>query len=70
MPVPDHPDGRLGGRQLGLGGVILVGLGTSVAMAAMSLGFDQVLYAQLVLIVVFVAVLKVRSMRLTETAKV
>jgi branched-subunit amino acid ABC-type transport system permease component len=58
------------GRSWGLGGVILVGLGTSVALAAMALQFDQVLYAQLVLIVTFVVVLKVRGSRLTETAKV
>ena len=58
------------GGSWGLGGVILVGVGTSVALAAMALQFDQVLYAQLVLIVAFVAVLKVRGTRLTETAKV
>ena len=54
----------------GLGGVILVGVGTSVALAAMALQFDQVLYAQVVLIVAFVVVLKVRGTRRTETAKV
>lgn len=58
------------GASWGLGGVILVGVGTSVALAAMALQFDQALYAQLVLIVAFVVVLKVRSTRLTETAKV
>ena len=58
------------GRSWGLGGVILVGVGTSVALAAMALQFDQVLYAQLVLIVTFVVILKVRGARLTETAKV
>jgi branched-subunit amino acid ABC-type transport system permease component len=58
------------GGSWGLGGVILVGVGTSVALAAMSLSFDQVLYAQLVLIVGFVAVLKLRGRRLAETAKV
>lgn len=58
------------GGSWGLGGVILVGVGTSVALAAMALQFDQVLYAQLVLIVAFVVVLKVRGTRLTETAKV
>jgi branched-subunit amino acid ABC-type transport system permease component len=58
------------GGSWGLGGVILVGVGTSVALAAMALEFDQVLYAQLLLIVAFVVVLKVRSMRLAETAKV
>jgi len=58
------------GGSWGLGGVILVGVGTSVALTAMALQFDQVLYAQLVLIVAFVIVLKVRGTRLTETAKV
>ena len=58
------------GGSWGLGGVILVALGTSVALAAMALQFDQALYAQLVLIVAFVIVLKVRGSRLTETAKV
>jgi branched-chain amino acid transport system permease protein len=58
------------GGNWGLGGVILVGVGTSVALAAMALQFDQVLYAQLVLIVAFVVVLKVRGTRLTETVKV
>jgi branched-chain amino acid transport system permease protein len=58
------------GRSWGLGGVILVGVGTSVALVAMALQFDQVLYAQLVLIVIFIAILKVRGARLTETAKV
>ena len=58
------------GGSWGLGGVILVGVGTSVALAAMLLQFDQSLYAQLVLIVAFVIVLKVRGTRATERAKV
>ena len=58
------------GRSWGLGGVILVGVGTGIALVAMALQFDQVLYAQLVLIVIFVVILKVRGSRLTETAKV
>jgi branched-chain amino acid transport system permease protein len=58
------------GRSWGLGGVILVGIGTSIALTAMALQFDQVLYAQLVLIVTFVVILKLRGSRLTETAKV
>jgi branched-chain amino acid transport system permease protein len=58
------------GGSWGLGGVIAVGVGTGVALAAMALQFDQVLYAQLVLIIAFIAVLKVRGTRLTETAKV
>jgi len=58
------------GGTWGLAGVIVVGLGTSVALAGMALQFDQALYAQLVLILAFVVVLKVRGTRLTETAKV
>ena len=58
------------GGTWGLRGVIVVGVATGVAMAAMSLQFGQVLYAQLVLIVAFVVLLKVRGRRLTETAKV
>ena len=58
------------GGSWGLGGVIVVGVGTAIALAAMALQFDQALYAQLVLIVAFVVVLKVRGTRLTETAKV
>jgi branched-chain amino acid transport system permease protein len=58
------------GGAWGIGGVILVGMAASVALAAMSLQFDQILYAQLVLIVAFVVILKVRGTRLTETAKV
>ena len=58
------------GGSWGLGGVIAVGVVTSVALAAMALLLDQVLYAQLFLIVAFVAILKVRGTRLTETAKV
>src|SRR5512141_2708326 len=58
------------GGSWGLGGVIAVGVATSVALAAMALLFDQVLYAQLVLIVAFIVVLKVRGTRRTETAKV
>ncbi|MCJ7709936.1 MAG: branched-chain amino acid ABC transporter permease, partial [Chloroflexi bacterium] len=49
------------GGSWGLGGVILVGVGTSVALVAMALQFDQVLYAQLVLIIAFVVILKVRG---------
>jgi branched-subunit amino acid ABC-type transport system permease component len=54
----------------GLGGVIAVGVGTGIALAAMSLEFSQVMYAQFVLIVAFVVVLKVRGRRLAETGKV
>jgi branched-chain amino acid transport system permease protein len=58
------------GGSWGLGGVIVAGVVTSVALAAMSLQLDQVLYAQLLLIVAFVIVLKVRGARRAETAKV
>lgn len=54
----------------GLRGVILVGIGTGIALAAMSLQFGQVLYAQLALIVAFLIILKLRGKRLTEGAKV
>jgi branched-subunit amino acid ABC-type transport system permease component len=58
------------GRAWGLGGVIAVAVATGVALAAMALQFDQILYAQVVLIVVFIAILKWRGRRLTELAKV
>ncbi len=58
------------GRAWGLGGVIVVAVATGIALAAMALQFDQILYAQVVLIVGFVAILKWRARRLTETAKV
>jgi len=53
-----------------IGGVIIVGLGTGVALAAMTLQFGQVLYAQLALIVAFVVILKVRGTRAAELEKV
>ncbi|MEA2026923.1 MAG: branched-chain amino acid ABC transporter permease [Chloroflexota bacterium] len=59
----------VGGRW-GLAGVIAVGVATGIAMTAMTLSFGQVLYAQLALIVVFMALLKWQGRRLTETAKV
>ncbi|HEX5147671.1 MAG TPA: branched-chain amino acid ABC transporter permease [Candidatus Limnocylindrales bacterium] len=58
------------GGTWGLRGVMVVGVAASVALAAMALQFDQSLYAQLVLIVAFIALLKVRGTRLTATAKV
>jgi branched-subunit amino acid ABC-type transport system permease component len=58
------------GGSWGLGGVIVVGVATGVALAAMALQFDQVLYGQFVLIVAFIVILKVRRMRLAETGKV
>jgi branched-subunit amino acid ABC-type transport system permease component len=58
------------GVRWGIGGVILVGVAASIALTAMALSFDQILYAQLVLIVAFVILLKWRGRRLTEMAKV
>lgn len=58
------------GGAWGLGGVIAVGAVTGVVLAAMSLTFGQVLYAQLALIVGFMVILKLRQARLTSTAKV
>jgi branched-subunit amino acid ABC-type transport system permease component len=59
----------VGGRK-GLGGVIITGALTGIGLAAMTLQFGQVLYAQLALIVAFVVLLKWRSKRAVETVKV
>ena len=53
-----------------IGGVIIVGAGTGVALTAMQLQFGQALYAELVLIVGFVVILKVRGRRGAEVGKV
>ncbi len=53
-----------------IGGVIIVGVATGVALTAMTLQFGQVLYAQLILIVAFVIILKLRGRRTAEAAKV
>jgi branched-subunit amino acid ABC-type transport system permease component len=58
------------GGSWGLGGVIVAGVCAGVAVAAMTLQFGQVLYAQLILIIAFIVILKIRGTRLTETAKV
>jgi branched-subunit amino acid ABC-type transport system permease component len=58
------------GGSWGLGGVIVAGVVAGVAVAAMTLQFGQVLYAQLILIIAFIVILKIRGTRLTETAKV
>jgi len=58
------------GGSWGLGGVIIVGVGTGVALAALTFQLGQPLYAQLVLIVAFVVILKVHGRRLAETGKV
>ena len=51
-------------------GVIITGLLTGVALAAMSLQFGQILYAQLVLIVAFIALIKIRGNQSADTVKV
>jgi len=58
------------GASRGLGSVIAVGVATSIALAAMTFGLGSTLYAQLILIVGFVILLKLRGSRLGETAKV
>jgi branched-chain amino acid transport system permease protein len=58
------------GGSWGLGGVIVAGIAASVGLAFLALQLDQVLYGQLLLIVVFVAIFKFRSSRVAETAKV
>jgi branched-subunit amino acid ABC-type transport system permease component len=58
------------GGSKGLGGVIITGILTGIALAFMSLQFGQVLYAQLALIIGFMVILKIRSRRITETGKV
>jgi branched-subunit amino acid ABC-type transport system permease component len=58
------------GVRWGIGGVIAVGVAAAIALTAMSLTLDQILYAQLFLIVAFAILLKWRGRRLTETAKV
>lgn len=51
-------------------GVIITGIATGIALAAMSLQLGQILYAQLILIVAFIVVLKVRGNPLADAAKV
>lgn len=58
------------GGTRGLGGVIIAGMITAVALAGMTLEFGQVLYGQAILIAAFVIFLKVRRGRLVETEKV
>jgi branched-chain amino acid transport system permease protein len=58
------------GGAWGLGGVIVVGLATGIALTAMALTFDHILYANLVLIVGFIILLKWRGHKLAETVKV
>lgn len=58
------------GGAWGLGGVIVVGVATGVALTAMALTFGQVLYAHLALIIGFIILLKWRGNRLNESVKV
>jgi len=58
------------GGAWGLGGVIVVGLATGVALTAMALTFDHILYSHLVLIVGFIILLKWRGHKLADTVKV
>lgn len=51
-------------------GVIGVGIGTGIALAGMSLQLGQIFYAQLILIVAFIVVLKVRGNTRADMAKV
>jgi branched-chain amino acid transport system permease protein len=51
-------------------GVIIVGAGAGVALAAMTLQFGQALYSKLALIIIFVIILKLRGTRLAEAGKV
>lgn len=60
----------LAGMRWGIAGVIGVGVAAGIAYTAMALTFDQILYAELVLIAGFIVLLKWRGRRLTETAKV
>lgn len=53
-----------------IGGVIIAGVVTGIALTAMTLQFGQVLYAQLILVVGFIVILKVRGRRVIEAGKV
>jgi branched-subunit amino acid ABC-type transport system permease component len=53
-----------------IGGVIVVGVVTAVSLTFMTLQFGQVLYAELVLIIVFIGFLKYRGTRIAEAGKV
>jgi len=51
-------------------GVIIAGVATGVALAALTLQFGQALYSRLALIIAFMVVLKVRGNPLAEAGKV
>jgi branched-chain amino acid transport system permease protein len=54
----------LAGGAWGLGGVIVVGVATGVALTGATLQFGQVLYAELLLLIIFLAIIKLRARRL------
>lgn len=53
----------LAGGAWGLSGVIVVGVATGVALTAATLQFGQVLYADLLLLIIFLAIIKLRARR-------
>jgi branched-subunit amino acid ABC-type transport system permease component len=53
-----------------IGGVIIAGAATGVALTFMTLQFGQVLYAQLALITAFIVILKIRGRRMADAGKV
>lgn len=53
-----------------IGGVIIAGALTAVLLTAITLESGQALYAELVLIILFIAILKFRGRRATEAGKV
>ena len=53
-----------------IGGVIIAGAATAVALTFMTLQFGQVLYAQLALITAFIVILKIRGRRMADAGKV
>jgi branched-subunit amino acid ABC-type transport system permease component len=59
----------VGGRK-SIGGVMVAGIATGIAWAAMNLRLNQSLYAQLVLILAFIVILKLRGRQAAETEKV
>lgn len=59
----------VGGRK-NIRGVIIVAFGTGVVLAAMTLQFGEALYSQMVLIIIFIIILKVRGNLHTEVGKV
>lgn len=58
------------GGTRGIGGVIIAGVATAVALTYLTLEFGQALYAQLALITAFVVILKIRGRRMADAGKV